>query len=139
MSGNGIEAFVWTIGSGMQGLGDLAGGSFESMAHDASQNGSLIVGYGTDADGKRAVIWSGGTLFDLNLIAAAVLPAGWLLEEAYGISSDGLAIVGRANNADGNNEAFLLRLDNVAQIPEPGTGALLALGLLTLAVKRHRR
>ena len=61
-----------------------------------------------------------------------MLPPGWLLEEAFGISSDGLAIVGRANNPDGNNEAFLLRLDT-APIPEPGTGALLALGLLALA------
>jgi probable HAF family extracellular repeat protein len=137
-SGNGLEAFVWTVGSGIQPLGDLAGGTFESRAHDASGNGGLIVGYGTDADGQRAVIWSSGTLFDLNVIAAAVLPAGWVLEEAFGISSDGLSIVGRANNPDGNNEAFLLRLDT-APVPEPGTGALLAFGLLTLAVKRHRR
>jgi probable HAF family extracellular repeat protein len=137
-SANGIEAFVWTIGTGMQGLGDLTGGDFESMAHDASQNGSLIVGYGTDADGKRAVIWNSGNLIDLNVIAAAVLPSGWLLEEAYGISSDGLSIVGRANNASGNNEAFLLRFDTLSQIPEPSTSLLLSLGLFALAAARRR-
>ena len=134
-SGNGLEAFVWTVGSGIQPLGDLAGGAFESRAHAVS--GSLIVGYGTDADGQRAVIWSGGVLFDLNVIAAAVLPAGWVLEEAFDISSNGLAIIGRANNPDGNNEAFLLRLDS-APVPEPNTGLLLGLGLIALAAVRRR-
>jgi len=136
---NGIEAFVWTVGTGMQGLGDLSDGAFESRARDASADGSLIVGHGTAADGMHAVIWSGGYIFDLNLIAAAVLPAGWQLEEAFGISSDGLAIVGRANNPDGNNEAFVLRLDSPVPIPEPGPGALVALGLVTLGAQRRRR
>jgi uncharacterized membrane protein len=135
---NGIEAFVWTVGSGMQGLGDLSGGAFESRARDASADGSLIVGHATAGDGMRAVIWSGGNLLDLNLVAAAVLPAGWLLEEAFGISSNGLAIVGRANNPDGDNEAFLLRLDNAPPIPEPATGALLALGLAVITAARRR-
>ncbi|TMA34101.1 MAG: PEP-CTERM sorting domain-containing protein [Deltaproteobacteria bacterium] len=121
-SGNGIEAFIWTIGSGIQPLGDLAGGGFES---------------GTAADGSHAVLWSSGALFDLNVIAAAVLPAGWQLEDAFSISADGLSIVGRANNPDGNNEAFLLRLDS-APIPEPGTGLLVSFGLLVLAARRCR-
>jgi len=136
-STNGIQAFVWTVGSGMQPLGDLGDGVFESRARDASADGSMIVGHGTAADGSHAVIWSNGNLFDLNLIAAAVLPAGWQLEDAFGISSNGLAIVGRANNADGNNEAFLLRLDS-APAPEPATGALLALGLVALGARRKR-
>ena len=136
-SGNGIEAFIWTIGSGMQPLGDLAGGGFESRARDASANGTLVVGHGTAADGSHAVLWSSGALFDLNVIAAAVLPAGWQLEDAFSISADGLSIVGRANNPDGNNEAFLLRLDS-APIPEPGAGLLVSFGLLVLAARRCR-
>jgi hypothetical protein len=84
------------------------------------------------------VIWNAsGDIFDLNEIAAAVLPTGWLLEEAFGISADGLSIVGRGNNADGNNEAWLLHLDFVP-VPEPGTGLLMALGLLALAAARRR-
>ena len=65
------------------------------------------------------------------------IPAGWQLEDAFSISADGLSIVGRANNPDGNNEAFLLRLDS-APIPEPGTGLLVSFGLLVLAARRCR-
>ena len=138
-SASGIEAFVWTAGSGMEGLGDLAGGDFESRAHDASGDGNAIVGYGTTVDGQRATIWNAtGQIFDLNGIAAAVLPAGWVLEEAFGVSADGLSIVGRGSNADGNNEAFLLTIDFVP-VPEPRTALLVALGLVATAGARRRR
>jgi probable HAF family extracellular repeat protein len=140
ISGNGLEAFIWTLAAGsMTGLGDLAGGTFDSHANDTNSDGSLIVGYGTAADDtKHATIWnSSGQIFDLNVIAAAVLPAGWILEEAFGISADGLSIVGRGNNPDGNNEAWLLQID-FAPVPEPGTGLLIALGLLALAAARRR-
>ena len=41
---NGTEAFRWTEGSGMVGLGDLAGGSFYSVANAVNADGSVVVG-----------------------------------------------------------------------------------------------
>ncbi len=46
-SAGGGEAFRWTAQTGIQGLGDIAGGQFRSLAKDASYDGSTIVGYGT--------------------------------------------------------------------------------------------
>jgi probable HAF family extracellular repeat protein len=45
----GTEAFRWTPGGGMVGLGDLAGGDFRSLAFDVSADGSAIVGRGKAA------------------------------------------------------------------------------------------
>ena len=45
-SPNGQEAFRWTPGEGMVGLGDLSGGAFVSSAFGVSGDGSTIVGRG---------------------------------------------------------------------------------------------
>jgi probable HAF family extracellular repeat protein len=44
-SASGAEAFRWTSGGGMVGLGDLPGGGFESTAEAVSADGSTVVGY----------------------------------------------------------------------------------------------
>src|SRR5262249_10155640 len=41
------EAWVWTEGTGMVGLGDLPGGTFNSAAVAISADGAVIVGTGT--------------------------------------------------------------------------------------------
>jgi hypothetical protein len=57
---------------------------------------------------------------------------GWDLTAATSVSGDGLTIVGYGTNPSGNREAW------IATIPEPGTGSLLALRLVGLAVRRRR-
>jgi probable HAF family extracellular repeat protein len=44
------QAFRWTLGEGMIGLGDLPGGEFYSVATDVSDNG-IVVGYSASDDG----------------------------------------------------------------------------------------
>ena len=46
VSVSGDEAFRWTQATGMVGLGDLPGGSFNSIAWGVSADGSVVVGTG---------------------------------------------------------------------------------------------
>jgi len=46
-SSNGVEAFRWRAATGMQGLGDFAGGPFASEATAVSFDGNAVAGYGT--------------------------------------------------------------------------------------------
>ena len=57
---SGGEAFRWED-QVMEGLGDLAGGSFQSMAFGVSDDGSVIVGLGNSDDGQRAFVWDQDT------------------------------------------------------------------------------
>ncbi len=45
ISASGREAFRWTSGGGMVGLGDLPGGESDSEANGVSADGSVVVGY----------------------------------------------------------------------------------------------
>ena len=53
----GSEAFRWTSGGGMVGLGDLPGGSFNSDALATSADGSVVVGGSESASGSEAFRW----------------------------------------------------------------------------------
>ena len=77
------------------GIGDLAGGSFSSMALGISPDGTRVVGLGTAAGGTRGVLWSAGTLTPLSD------PAGtYTIREAYAISANGV-ITGSADGPNG--------------------------------------
>jgi probable HAF family extracellular repeat protein len=109
MSEAGWEAFRWTEEEGMVGLGDLEGGYFVSSAHDASYDGSVIVGRGaseftssgsaTPNVGREAFRWTE----EEGMVGLGDLPENPFASTAYGISGDGLVVVG-AGNAVGNDE-----------------------------------
>jgi len=131
-TGAGLEAFRWTDATGMQPLGVLAGLP-ESEAHAVSANGSVVVGESYSRNPingwtpRAAFIWNSNeaTMQDLRayLIAKGVTNLnGWSLDSAYGVSADGLKIVGWGYNPAGQQEAW------VAVIPEPSTYLMLALG-----------
>jgi probable HAF family extracellular repeat protein len=100
-SASGQEAFRWTAGGGMVGLGDLPGGAFGSVANGVSGDGAVVVGYGNSASGNEAFRWSalGG------MVGLGDLPDGLFDSYASGASGDGAVIVGYGNSASGY-EAF---------------------------------
>jgi probable HAF family extracellular repeat protein len=76
-----------------QGLGDLSGGSFSSLALDVSNDGSAVVGYGTTASGQQAFRWTQST--------GMVALGSFTSSSASKISADGSTIVG-----GGDSKAF---------------------------------
>jgi uncharacterized membrane protein len=72
----------------MVGLGDLAGGIFQSEAVAASFDGSVVVGEGRTADGSEAFRWTGG------MVSLGDLPGGNVDSGARDVSADGSIIVG---------------------------------------------
>jgi probable HAF family extracellular repeat protein len=99
--GKQYEAFRWSDGA-WTGLGDLAGGAFDSKAYGVSADGSVIVGVGT-ADGRaEAFRWANGAITGLGLLAA-----GDNASAAFGVSADGSLVVGSSGGALHETEACL--------------------------------
>ena len=84
------EAFRWTESGGFEGLGDVAGGSFESYAYDVSADGTVIAARGRDGFGHEACRWTAATgMQSLTETSSRSL--------AYGISANGRVIAGEHN------------------------------------------
>jgi len=116
------EAFRWTAGGGMVGLGDLPGGGFSSGAFDVSADGSVVVGTGRSDAGDEAFVWDAGNgIQNLQtlLTDAGLDLTGWGLFSARAVSDDGLVIVGAGINPDGVLEAWVADLSiSIEQQPE---------------------
>jgi len=84
------EAFLWTQGTGMVGLGDLPGGSFWSNVSGVSADGSVVVGQSFGAYGYEAFRWTQET----GMVGLGSLPGGLFVSGATGVSADGSVIVG---------------------------------------------
>jgi uncharacterized membrane protein len=140
-STNGFEAFTWTAGGGMVGLGSLPGNDFGSDALAVSADGSVVVGssFVNDAPISEAFYWTESlgmvNLRDLLIANGATNLAGWTLHEAIAVSADGLTIVGSGHNPNGRNEGW------IATIPEPSALflSLSAVACLTTLSARVRR
>lgn len=89
------EAFRWTEGGGMVGLGDLEGGIFSSAANAVSGDGTTIVGISTSASGSEAFRWTEALLME-GLGGSSV---------ANAVSANGSVIVGE-DSSSGNAFAF---------------------------------
>jgi probable HAF family extracellular repeat protein len=137
-SASGREAFRWTAATGMLGLGDLPGGAFSSEARGVSADGSVVVGSSLSASGSQAFLWDASlgmrNLQDVLTGDLGLDLTGWRLITANGISADGSVVTRWGINPSGLNEAWVASL-----VPEPGTCALLAAGLLPLAGAIRRR
>lgn len=101
-------AFVYTEGN-MLRLSDLEGGDEASGAYAVSPDGRLIAGFGTDASGRKAVVWVDRVpvaLEELLHRGGDDPPAGWVLHEVRAISSDGRSFAGNGTNPQGDAEGF---------------------------------
>src|SRR5207253_5636201 len=98
---NGSEAFRWTAGGGMVGLGDLPGGIFESDAGGVSDDGTVVVGRSFASSDFEAYRWTAAT----GMVGLGDLPGGGSYSAAYGESGDGSVVVGQSQSSLGY-EAF---------------------------------
>lgn len=102
-------AFIDTASEPMRRLPDLAGGPEDSGAFAIDASGRIVVGYGTSAEGQRAVVWVDGLVRGLAEIleeAGATAAEGWSLQQVTDISPDGRILVGYGTNPSGDREGF---------------------------------
>jgi probable HAF family extracellular repeat protein len=97
-------AFRWTAATGMQNLGALPGDTW-CRAYAVSADGRIVVGQSRSG----AFIWTPETgMRYLRDVFAHLIPPGWELTMARGMSPDGRFIVGWGLNPRGEEEAWLL-------------------------------
>jgi uncharacterized membrane protein len=146
LGGFNNTAFRWTETGGMQSLGDLPGGLFDSSSFGISRDGSAVVGSSTSANGVEAFIWTQATgmqsVKTLLTIAGLDL-TGWDLNVATDLSDDGLSIVGVGRNPNGGLDTWVARLDATptpTAVPEttPITPLLAGLAALGISLGRKR-
>jgi probable HAF family extracellular repeat protein len=93
------QAFRWTAGSGMVGLGHLPGGTYSSP-NGISADGSVIVGSSSSTSGNQAFRWTAGS----GMVGLGYLP-GSTNSSANGVSADGSVVVGTSSSGSGS-QAF---------------------------------
>jgi hypothetical protein len=130
----------------MQGLGDLPGGSFSSVANAVSEDGLTVVGrsnVGPLNIDEAAFIWDQAhgmrNLRDVLISDYGLDLTGWKLSSATGVSADGKQIAGFGTNPSGGSEGWFADLSaTTAAVPEPSS--LIVWGLVGLvAAWRTRR
>src|ERR1019366_5009485 len=93
------EAFRWTAGSGMVGLGHLPGTTDSSVA-GVSADGSVVVGTSYTASSSQAFRWTAG----FGVVGLGHLP-GSTNNSVAGVSADGSVVVGTSSSGSGS-QAF---------------------------------
>ncbi len=104
-------AFRWSESKGYELLEPVYRG-WRTVAYDVSRDGSVIVGSidpGFMTYEDYATIWRiGRGMEDLNVLYREIVPSGWTLTFATGVSPDGRYIVGYGWNPSYRTEAWLI-------------------------------
>jgi probable HAF family extracellular repeat protein len=100
-----LTGISWAETPSFQGLGDLTGGAFLSIATNVSADGSTVVGWSEPSPGNReAFRWTASG----KIQGLGELPGGTIYDffsEAHGVSADGSVVGGISEGASGY-EAF---------------------------------
>jgi probable HAF family extracellular repeat protein len=83
-------------------MGDLPGGSFNSIAYGTNSDGSVIVGQGNSANGIEAFRYDNVN----GMVGLGDLPGGSFNSIGYAVSGNGSEVGGQSNTANGA-EAFV--------------------------------
>lgn len=129
------HAFLWN-GATLIDLGTLGG--TQSYAYGVNDS-ETVVGYSLTSDNStHAFVYSNGVMMDLNLLLP--VGSGWTIEDAYAINNVGdilgtglFAGQSYAVELQPTATSGLILSDAVLATPEPGGGALCALGVMVLA------
>ena len=92
-SGAGPQAFRWTASTGMVGLGDLPGGTFNSDARGVSADGSVVVGNARARSTRRSRWTAAGGMVPLGTLPGENASLG------LAVSADGSVVVGGGGEA----------------------------------------
>jgi probable HAF family extracellular repeat protein len=134
------EAFRWTSGSGMVGLGFLPGGRDLplpfSEAVATSADGLRVVGQARSVDGADiAMIWDPihgmRSLQDVLVNDYGLDLTGWTLGGATAISADGRTIAGFGTSPSGQFQGW------IAVLPDPSEATVCHKGRKTLTLDAH--
>lgn len=121
------EAFSWTMGSGIVGLGNLgflnSGTEFGSAAHGVSATGQFIVGQAADSATDRT-----GFIYDVGASMMYELneATGHNTANALAVSADGTRIVGYSAISGGGTQAAIWDVDTTNLMTDPRTAVLLS-------------
>jgi probable HAF family extracellular repeat protein len=111
----------------------------DSMALDINNHGQIVgrsaVLVDPDHYGYHGFLSTGAGLVDLNTLIDAA--SGWVITNASGIN-DAAQIAATACYGGVTGDCRAVRLDLVAAVPEPGSLAMLGLGLLLIGARTRR-
>ena len=146
---NQYSSFVWTEAGYAELpriLEDASTAGEYQAANAVTQSGEVVVG----TDAGQAYVWTAGAgtraLKELLEVDYGLDLTGWILEEAVDITFDGTKIVGNGINPEGertvwavSNLPAIVAGEPPSPVSEPGTLALLGVGLIGLGLGLRRK